>query len=196
VNRISILLVLLMALVTACASNEASPSATAEPDPTVEATESAEPTSEASQPEGSAGTGFEGDLAELIPDELNGMARTDIPGMEAIIAQALAAQGMDASEAQFAFATYGEGEDAVVLNAFAIPGVDDASLDLLARSMAGVQGTGEVDTETVTIDGKSVLTITSGTQPGAVYLYFWNGVALTVASQSEDLAEQLLAELP
>lgn len=197
-KRNSILLALLMALVAACGSNGASPSATdtdTEPDPTVAATASTEPSDEASEePDATDGTGFEGDLADVIPDELNGVAKTDIPGMDSMMASIFAGQGLDASQAQFAFATYGEGTDAVTLTAMAVPGINDATLELISRSFSGVQGAG--DAETLTIDGKSVLRVSGGAQPGVVYMYFDGGAAFTVVSQNQDLAEQLLAELP
>lgn len=195
-KRIPILLVLLMAFVAACAGDTATPSATEnEPDPTLEATPSTEPSDDAStEPGSSGGTAFEGDLDDVIPDELNGVARTDIPGMDQMFAQIFAGQNIDASEAQFAFATYGEGTDAVTLVAMAIPGVNDATFELMARSLSGVQGGGEA--ETVTIDGKTVLSVSAGTQPGTLYMYFADGAAFTVTSQNDDLAEQLLGELP
>ena len=195
-KRISILLVLLMAFVAACAGDTATPSATEnEPDPTVEATPSTEPSDEAStEPAPSGGTAFEGDLDDVIPDELNGVARTEIPGMEAMISNIFSAQNLDASQAQFAFASYGEGTDAVVLTAIAVPEVPDAQLEMLARMLGGA-GTG-ADGETLTIDGKSVLKVTATAQPGSVYLYFGDGAAFTVYAENEDLAEQLLGELP
>jgi hypothetical protein len=197
VKRISILLVLLMAFVAACGSEQSTPAATdtPEPDPTAEATDTPEPTDDASsEPGASADTGFEGDLADVIPDELNGVARTEIPGMEAMIAGMLAQQNLDASEAQFAFASYGEGTDAVVLTAIAMPDVPDAQLEMLARMLGGA-GTG-ADGETLTIDGKEVLKVTASAQPGSVYLYFGDGAVFTVYAENQGLAEQLIGELP
>jgi hypothetical protein len=197
VKRVSILLLLLMAFVAACGG---SPSATdtdtdtETPDPTAEAT--SEPTEEAStDPGASGGSSFEGDLADVIPDELNGVARTDIPGMDSILTSMFGAQGIDASQAQFAFATYGDGTDAVTLTAIVVPDIDDATLELISRSFSGLpEG---ASAETVTIDGKTVLKVTAGAaQPGSVYMYFAGGAAFTVFSQNEDLAEQLLGELP
>ena len=165
-KRISILLELLMAFVAACGSEQSTSTATdtPEPDATVEATDPPEPTDEASsEPGASADTGFEGDLADVIPDELNGVARTEIPGMDAMIANIFAGQNLDASQAQFAFASYGEGTDAVVLTAIAVPDVDDAQLEMLARMLGGA-GSG-ADGETLTIDGKTVLKVTATSQP-------------------------------
>lgn len=194
-KRISILLVLLMAFVAACASDTATPTVTDEPDPTVEATPGTEPSDEASnEPGASGGSSFEGDLDDVIPDELNGVARTDIPGMDSMMAGIFSSQNLDASQAQFAFATYGEGTDAVTLTAMAVPGLDNATLELLSRSFSGVPGGGEA--ETLTIDGKTVLRVSGGTQAGAIYMYFADGAAFTVVSENEGLAEQLLGDLP
>ena len=196
-KRISILLVLLMAFVAACGGDPASTTDTDTdtPDPTAQATSSAEPTDEASsEPGTSGGSSFEGDLDDVIPDELNGVARTDIPGMESMISSIFAGQNLDASQAQFAFASYGEGTDAVVLTAIAVPDVPDAQLEMLARMFGGA-GTG-AEGETLTIDGKTVLKVTATAQPGSVYLYFASGAAFTVYAENQDLAEQLLGELP
>ena len=196
-KRNSIVLVLLMAFVAACSS--AGPSATdtdtETPDPTVEATPDTEPSDEASnEPGASGGSSFEGDLDDVIPDELNGVARTDIPGMDTMFAGILSGQNLDASQAQFAFASYGEGTDAVTLMAFAVPGMSDTTLELISRSFAGAPGGGEA--EALTIDGKTVLRVSGGTQPGAIYMYFADGAAFTVISENEGLAEQLLGDLP
>ena len=196
-KRISILLVLLMAFVAACGGGQASPSATdtPEPDPTVAATATAEPPDEPSaEPGTSGGTGFEGDLDDVIPDELNGVARTDIPGMDSMISSILGAQNIDVSQAQFAFATYGEGSNAVTLTAIAVPEVDDSQLEMMARMFSGA-ATG-AESETLTVDGKTVLRVSHTAQPGSVYLYFGGGAAFTVYAENEELAEQLLGELP
>jgi hypothetical protein len=194
VKRVSILLLLLMAFVAACGgSPSATDTDTDTPDPTAEPT--SEPTDEAStDPGASGGSSFEGDLADVIPDELNGVARTDIPGMEAMISSIFSSQNLDDSQAQFAFASYGEGTDAVVLTAIAVPGVPDAQLDMLARMFSGAN-TG-AEGETLTIDGKSVLKVSATGQPGSIYMYFDGGVAFTVYAENEGLAEQLLGELP
>ena len=62
--------------------------------------------------------------------------------------------------------------------------------------MSGVQSESEVSAETTTVAGKDVLRMTGPETPGAVYLYLAEGAAFTIVSQSEDLAEQLLSELP
>lgn len=196
-KRISILLVALLALVVAaCSNNQASSSA----EPTASAVASQEATAEPSESqaaepsEGSSGDGTA--LADLIPDELNGVPRTDVPGMDAILAPALAQQGLDASDAEFVFATYGEGLDTVAVNAFRVAGMTQPSLEAFASAMAGVDTQGG-SAETVTVGGKSVLRVSStDSETGAAFLYFTDGAMFTVVSQSEELAAQLLAELP
>ena len=66
----------------------------------------------------------------MIPDDLNGIAGTTVPGMEGIIAGALQQQGLDAGDAEFAFVTFGTDENAVVLNAFRLPGVSPGDGDV------------------------------------------------------------------
>ena len=202
-KRISILLVLLAFGVAACGDQASSQTdaATATPSATAEPTE--EPTTEPSdEPAASADTGNETALADLIPDELNGVARTDIPGMDQIIASALAQQGLDAEDAEFVFTSYGEGEDAVILTAFRIPQVSEPQMEMLARMMSGAGAQQGVEAETVDVAGKSVLRMTAqgaaAGQEGVVYMYFAEGAAFTIVSPAADTAaaEALLAELP
>ena len=194
-KRISILLIALLALVvSACAGDQASSSTpTSEPTPTEEATP--EPT-ESEAPESSADAGSGTALADLLPDELNGMARISMPELEAMIAPMLAQSGVDAADAEFTFASYGEGEDAVQVQAFRIPGMSELQLETLARAMSGGLEGGGAAAETVDVGGKTVLQITGPQVPGGAYIYFTDGAMFTVVSPSADLAEQLLAELP
>lgn len=197
-KRISILLVALLALVVAsCASQQASipasesaaaPTAQPTPEPTEEPTETATPEDDG----GSTG----GSLEDALPDELNGLARTDVPGMEAFLAPMLAQQGVDASDVEFVISTYGEGDNSITVNAFRIPGISEASMEALARAMSGVQGESGVTAEPVTVGGKSVLQMTGADVDGAAYLYFADGSVFTVVGPSTELAEQLLSELP
>ncbi len=198
-KRISILLVALLALVVASCSSqqtsspasESEPAATTQPtpEPTEEPTEVATPEEE---PDGSTG----GSLEDAIPDELNGLARTDVPGMEAFLAPMLAQQGVDASEVEFVISTYGEGDNSITVNAFRIPGIPEASMEALARAMSGVQGDSGVSAESVTVGGKSVLQMSGADVDGAAYLYFADGSVFTIVGPSTELAEQLLSELP
>lgn len=200
-NRISLLLVALVAVIaTACSSEQTSPSAEASETPTQAPTASPtqEPSaspSESAQSSGDA-SGDGSALADLLPDELDGVERTDVPGLEAMIGPLLAQQGIDASEADFAFASYGQGPDAVQVQAFRIPGMSQVQLEQLAQLMSGSQSGGEVSAETATVGGKSVLRISGAQVPGAAFMYLLDGAMFTVVSESEELAEQLLAELP
>ena len=194
VNRRLILASLLAMLLAACGQQESSePDATLTPEATPEATSDASTPSDepaASEDDGSAS----GDLADVIPDELNGVPATEIPGMDQILASALQAQGLDSGGADFAFVTYGTDADAVVLNAFRLPGVSEVAMEQLARLMSGA-GT-DVDAESVTIGGKTVLKISGGQTGGAVYFYVADDTAFTAAGQDEALIEQLLSQLP
>jgi hypothetical protein len=202
-NRSPLLVLLLAAVLAACGgdgASQADATATTEPtaSPTAEATASAEP---AETDDGSgSGSGSDTALEELIPDELNGVARTDVPGMGDMIAGVLQEQGLNAEDAEFIFTSYGDvsGTDAVILSAFRIPGMGQAQLELFAQMMSGAQGTEGVETEQVDIGGKSVLRMTATTagQEGTVFLYFAEDAAFTVISQDQASAEQLLAELP
>ena len=198
-KRISILLVALLALVvTSCASQQAStPASEAAATPTAEPTpEPTEEPAEASTPGEDSGGSTGGSLEDALPDELNGLARTDVPGMEAFLAPMLAQQGVDASEVEFLISTYGEGDNSISVNAFRIPGIPEASMEALARAMSGVQGEAGVEAESVTVGGKSVLQMTGEGVDGAAYLYFADGSVFTVVGPSTELAEQLLSELP
>lgn len=187
-NRIFILLAMLVLVVAGCASpSESSPEATPEPTP--------EPTAEPTATEDSNGSSGGGDLTALLPDEIGGLTRTDIPGMEAMISNALASTGVNAEGAEYAFASYGDGTQALIVTALRIPGLDEASLQALAAAMAGTNTTG-ANVETMTVGGKEVLQMTGQGAPGAAYLYFAEGAVFTVVGEDPDLAGQLLAELP
>jgi hypothetical protein len=196
VNRLLILVALLAVFLAACGTQTADDAtATLTPEPTVAATEAPEDTVEPAATDDDDG-GVTGSLDDVIPDELNGVAGTPIPGLDQILGQALQGQGLDAEDAEFAFVTYGEGADAVVLNAFRIPGVTEAQLALLGQLMSGSGGAGEVEATTEEIGGKTVLSFSGGGQEGVVYVYIVDDVAFTVAGQDTSAVEQLLSELP
>ncbi len=187
-KRTYILVPALLALIVTGCAETASPTVTASPVPTqAPATPSPEPTE--------ATGGDRTPLADLVPDELNGMPRTEIPGMDAFLGPAMAEMGMDPSEAEFLIVAYGEGDDAVALNAVRMPGINQASMEMFGAMLSGAAGA-EVDAEAVTIGGKSVLRMTSPTTVGTVYVYFAEGAVFSIGSESADLAQQLLAELP
>lgn len=196
-NRISFLLVMLVLVIAGCASQSASsPDATPDPTPEATAEPTEEPTEEPTATEDSGNDGESGgDLTALLPDEVGGLSRTDIPGMEAMISGALASTGVNAEGAEYAFASYGDGTQALIVTALRIPGLDEASLQLLASAMAGTNTSG-ADVESTTVGGKSVLQMTGQGAPGAAYLYFAEGAVFTVVGEDPDLAGQLLAELP
>jgi hypothetical protein len=196
VNRRFIFATLLAMLLAACGQQESSePDTTPTPEATPEATSAAPTPSDepaASEDDGSAS----GELADLIPDEVNGVTGTALPGMEQIFSAALQGQGLNAGDAEFAFVTYGDDADATVLTAFRIPGLTEASMEQLARVMSGVGAGGEVDVNTTEIGGKTVLSFSGGATPGSVYFYVADGTAFTVAGEDAGFAEQLLSQLP
>jgi hypothetical protein len=201
-KRIAILLVVLAFGVAACgdqASNQTD-AAEATASPTVEATP--EPTPDETDAAATDDGGSETALADLIPDDLNGVPGTTIPNMDQFMAGILSGQGIDADQIEFEFVTYGQDENAVVLTAFRIPGVTEAQMQLLARMMSGAEGAEGVEAEAVDVGGKSVLRMTASAgaagQEGVVYMYFSGDAAFTIVSPSgdESAAEALLAELP
>ena len=117
-----------------------------------------------------------------------------MPGLDQIIGPALQAQGIDATDVDFVFASYGEGTDALAVQAMRIPGMTEAQLQLFAQMMSGQQS--EFDTATVTVGGKSVLQMSGAQVPAAAYIYFADGAMFTIVGESEDLAAQLLEALP
>jgi hypothetical protein len=180
-------------LLAACGQQESSePDATLTPEATPEATSDAPAPSD--EPAASEDGSASGDLADVIPDELNGVPATEIPGMDQILASALQAQNIDSGGADFAFVTYGTDANAVALNAFRLPGVSEVAMEQLARLMSGA-GT-DVAAESVTIGGKTVLKISGGQTGGAVYFYVADDTAFTAAGQDESLVEQLISQLP
>jgi len=198
VKRLSILVALLALFLAACATEQADDTATLTPQPTPEATsEAPEPTEEPAGTDDDDGDGgSDTALADMIPDELNGVEGTTIPAFNDMLEGMLQQQGIDAGDAEFAFITYGEGPDAVVLNAFRIPGVDDGAIQELARIMSMGAGQEDVEIETINVGGKSVLSFSGTGAEGVVYFYAADDVAFTVAGQDAALVEQLLSELP
>lgn len=195
-KRITILLALLTLVIAACASQGgASAEATTDPTPSPTPQPTDSPSPEPTGSDGSGESGSGGDLTALLPDEVGGLSRTDIPGMEAMISGALASTGVNAEGAEYAFASYGDGTQALIVTALRIPGLPEASLQALAAAMAGTNTTG-ADVETMTVGGKEVLQMTGEGAPGAAYLYFAEGAVFTVVGEDTDLAGQLLSELP
>ena len=200
-NRLFILVALLAIFLAACGTqtpDEADATLTPEPT-TAPATDAPDDTDEpaATDDGGDGDDGSTGSLDDMIPDDLNGVAGIELPGMDSIIAGALQQQGLNAGDAEFAFVTYGDDANAVVLNAFRIPGVTAEAMEQLARLMsAGAGGSTEFETTTEEIGGKTVLSFSGEGQPGAVYFYVVDDVAFTVAGQDAGTVEQLLSELP
>lgn len=206
-KRISILLVLLALVVAACASEEAqsaSPSeaaATVEPTPEATEVETPEPSEEPESSDDGGGSGSVGDLAAALPAEVGGHQIQTVEGIEQLILPALEAQGVDAGDADFAFASWGEGTDAVFLTGLRLPGINQTQLQLLAGLMASASGGTaaegiDFESDPITVGGKQVLQMTGEGVPGAAYIYLADDAFFTVVGESPELAEELLSKLP
>jgi hypothetical protein len=200
VNRPFILIALLAIVLAACGTQESDPpDATLTPAPTpAPATDAPDDTDEPAATDDDDGDddGSTGSLDDMIPDDLNGVAGTAIPGLDTMLSGALQAQGLDGDDAEFAFVTYGTDANAVVLQAFRIPGVEEEALQQLAQLMSAGGAGSEFDTATMDIGGKTVLTFSGGGQQNVVYFYVADDVAFTVAGEDAASVEQLLSELP
>ena len=210
-KRPTLLLAAVLALMlAACGSDQ--PEATTTPIPTPAATPTADPTPEPTESEpaetseatdddgGGSGSVITGELADALPDEVGGLAKQEVEGMDALIGPMLQQQGLDTDDADFAFVSYGDGDPAesLIVTAMRLPGVDEAQLEMLARLMSNSQasGAGEVDAEPVTIGGKDVLRVSPADAEESVLIYLVDGAFFSVISPSEDLAEDLLSQLP
>ncbi len=193
----AILLLAVLALVLAACGGEttatASPTPTAEPTPELTPTPTEEPTEEPT--DDGSGSGFTGALSDALPQTIGGLERQELPGMEDMIGPMLTQQGVDADEADFVWAMYGEGE--LIVTGFAVSGLDQPELEQLARLMSSGQvGATDVQTERATVGGKEVLRMTGEDMPEAAYLYFADDAFFTIISESAELAEELLSQLP
>lgn len=197
-KRTPILLAAVLALVlAACGESTASP--TIAPTPTADPTPEATPTpteADSDATDDGTGSGFTGALSDALPDEIGGLQRTDMTGMEQMILPMLEQQGIDAEEADFAFATYGQGE--LIVTGFSVPGVAEGQLQLMAQMMSGMQveGAEDLETETVNVGGKEVLRMTTAGEPQSVFIYIAEDAMFTVVAESEELAQELLSQLP
>jgi len=200
VNRYLILVALLAIFLAACGTQTPDDAdATLTPEPTAApTTEAPDDTDEPAATDDDDGDddGSTGSLDDIIPDSLNGVAGTPIQGLDSIIQGALTQQGLDAGDAEFAFVSYGTDENAVILQAFRIPGVDDEVMQQLAQLMSAGGAGGEVETETINVGGKEVLSFTGTGTDSIVYFFVSDGVAFTVAGEDAGMVEQLLSELP
>jgi len=199
-NRITLLLIVAVAMiVTACGGGQptespaaSAPAATAEP--------TTEPTPEPDEPAESTGTGGnEGSgtaLVDLLPDDVGGQSRIDVDlANNPMFAQALASSGTDLSGVEYLISTYGTGEETLVVTSMRIPEMGQPELEQMARMMTGL-ASAEGSADVVTVGGKSVLSITpAGSEEGG-YMYFADGAAFIIVGTSDDQAADLLSQLP
>lgn len=199
---------LLVAVLAACggssesastaASEDEAASVAATPEPSEsEAAESEAPESEAAEPSDDGGSGSTGTpLADLLPDTLGGQTRNDIdlsdnPMFTAMLQQ----QNVELGDVDLLIATYGTDAEALGVTAIRVPDLPQANMEMLARVMAGMPET-QGSTETVDIGGKTVIAITPEGTDEVGYLYFADGAAFVIAGGAEDLAAELLSQLP
>jgi hypothetical protein len=196
-----LLAAVLALLLAACGADQTATSPT--PSPTVEPTPEATPTptaTEAAETDDGSGSGTTGALADALPDSVGGLDREEIPGMgesmEDLIASQLQQQGLDAEEVDFAMAMYGQGE--LLVTGFSVPGMPQGQLELLAQMMSGMQGEGgeNLETETATVGGKEVIRMSVAGETQSVFMYIAGDAVFTVVAESEDLAAELLSQLP
>ncbi|CAN5514390.1 hypothetical protein BH23CHL10_BH23CHL10_14650 [soil metagenome] len=199
-KRISLVLVTLLALaVAACSSDQASPSPS-EPAATVDPTPDPTPEPASQEPTDSTDTGGlpgnDAALLDLLPDEIGGQSRTDVDlAANPMVAAALEAQNMDASEVEYSVSTYGTGENVFGVTAMRIPDMGETQLEQFATLMTGMaDGQGSVETET--IGGKEVLAITAADVDQRAYMYFTQGAVFILGGGSDELAAELLSQLP
>jgi predicted small secreted protein len=213
VKRISILLVVLMALVvTACASEEGASDAISEPPATVEPTP--EPTEEP-EPSGSGlalpSLGFDGDpeLASRFPDTVGGItlqvqsisgdAFASLGGTDPTFQTFLDSLGAELSDVSVAFGGASDPSDpASVLSvgAFRVQGAseDDLEREFVAASEQSGDVTG---LEPGSLSGKDVLTAAdpTGETDLRVYIYTKDDT-LYFLTGTEDQAVEILEVLP
>ncbi|HSK93001.1 MAG TPA: hypothetical protein VLA76_02955 [Candidatus Angelobacter sp.] len=204
-KRTPILLSALLALVlAACGSDQtdATPSPTEAPTPTVAPTPTESPTpdptaSPDSTDDGGSGSGPIGELDEVLPDEIRGLSRQSMPGMEDMLRGMLSQQAPGMEDADFAWAMYGD-QGELVVTAFSAPGAGRAQLEMLAQIISGsqVEGAEDLDSEAVTIGGKDVLRVSVADQTQRVFLYITDDAFFTIVTETEDLAAELLSQLP
>ncbi len=203
-NRIAILIALLVLVVAGCASgdpaatDEASePTATEEPTPEPTPEESDEPV--ASLAEGA------GDLADVLPDEIAGIAiqyqhttGADVIGSEGMTPEALAffdrvgAEASDLSSA-FGFAIDPESGSVISIVAFRVAGADEGRLR--TEFLATMAEAGDTVSEEETVGGKTVQAF-GDTDSAQGYVYVKDDVVYIVGGEPISIAEEALAALP
>jgi hypothetical protein len=199
-NRITLMLIVAVAMIaTACGGAQTTES-TAASAPAATAQPTTEPTPEPEEPAESTATGgTEGSgtaLVDLLPDDVGGQSRIDVDlANNPMFAQALASSGTDLSNVEYLISTYGTGEETLVVTSMRIPEMGQPELEQMARLMTGL-ASAEGSADVVTVGGKSVLSITpAGSEQGG-YMYFADGAAFIVVGTSDDQAAELLSQLP
>jgi hypothetical protein len=203
-KRINLLAIGLLVVVLAACGSSAESASTAESEaeaPSVAATpeppESEAPESEAAEASDDEGTGSSGTpLADLLPDSIGGQSRQDIDFSDnQMVAAILQQQGVEIGDIDILLATYGTDQQALGVTAVRVPDMPQANMEMLARLMAGMPETAG-STETAEIGGKTVIAISPEGVDQVGYLYFADGAAFVIAGGTDDLAAELLSQLP
>ena len=199
---------LFAAVLAACTSTGASP--TAEAEPTTEATATAEPEATAT-PEETAGAEptleeGAGDLASVLPDEVGGItieyqsaSGEQAFGSEGMTPEArafLEAVGGDASNISSAFGFGFNQETGAGLSivAFRISGADEGRLRDEFRAVMEQEGT-EVITET-SLGGKDVLAFGPAESEPSGFMYVKDDTVFIVGGSPPELMEEAISALP
>lgn len=184
---------------TASPTEVATPTETVAPTPDATASPTEDETAAATDGGGS-GSGATGGLSGLLPDRVGALERVDIPPvMEQAFRSVLSEQGVDAEEADFVYATWGDAGE-LGLTALRAPGMDEpdfrALAEMMSRSMTASEM--EADATATTVGGKNVLRVTpmAGGADATVYIYITDDTMFTIVAQREELAAELLGQLP
>jgi hypothetical protein len=218
VNRL-LLALLAMAMAGALAACGGGPSPSPEQgataSPVTIATESATATEDASpratddddDDDGSDDSGEPNELAEVLPQEVGGIALTYqfddgddlLEGEGSPEADDLLDRvGADSDDVSSAFGFGADQENGAVISilAFRVPGADEDRLrDEFLRTIEEEAEAEQTATEG-TVGGKDVVILEREDQVGTGYLYTRGDIVFVVGATSEDLAEEALSQLP
>lgn len=201
----TLLLAVLALLLAACGSDQTDVTASPSPlaTPTLAPTPAPTPSPTASETPTSGATDrgeLTGELSELLPDDVQGLQRNELDsGFERMMEDAMAQQaGLAGQDVEVSYAQYGSGELTVI--GMRLPGLPEGDFEMLARMMAGATSTGpdgeQVESATENVGGKDVLRMSMEGEAGVVYVYRVDDAFFTVVAESEDLAAELLQQLP
>lgn len=206
-NRISIVVIALLALVlVACGTEQSSPTDVASPTPTPTPEATAEPTAEPTADATDDFSSEPNELAAILPTEVNGIAIEyeyasgpdfgDGEEMDDESREFLERVGgdIDRMTSAFGFGLDAEAGSFITIIAFRIPGADEeAMLEEFRASIADEESGFEFSEATVA--GKQVVAASSAEQ-GTTYLYANNDTLFAIGGTTPELAEAALSQIP